>query len=311
MANNTGNNANIAGTVNASSSFNLIGVGGTGGLTNGVNGNQVGVANALLAPLGNYGGTTNTIALLPGSPAINAGTNTGAPATDQRGIARSQQSIVDIGAFESRGFTLALTSGSNQSAFVNTVFANPLVVTVTANSAGEPVNGGKVTFTPPGSGASASIAGNPITISGSTASGTATANGTVGGPYTVTASTNGAPSSVNFSLTNTNPPPTITAGATPTRQQGTAGSTATIGTVSDPNQTAGSLMVTATTVPVGITISGITNTKRHDHGQRGRWLQRRDWPKHRRADCDRQFQRDLNRQLDGQRDGQHRARFEL
>src|SRR5205085_683233 len=111
VANNSGNNANIAGTVNTANSFNnLIGAVGTGGLTNGVNGNQVGVANAntLLAALGNYGGTTNTIALLPGSPAINAGTSSGAPATDQRGIARPQLGLFDIGAFESRGFTLAL-----------------------------------------------------------------------------------------------------------------------------------------------------------------------------------------------------------
>ena len=42
---------------------------------NGVNGNQVGVANPGLAPLGNYGGPTRTIALLPGSPAIDAGSN--------------------------------------------------------------------------------------------------------------------------------------------------------------------------------------------------------------------------------------------
>src|SRR5262249_36838555 len=49
-----------------------------------------------LAPLGDYGGPTQTMALLPGSPAIGAGTSTGAPATDQRGIARGP--IVDIGA---------------------------------------------------------------------------------------------------------------------------------------------------------------------------------------------------------------------
>jgi len=51
-----------------------------------------------LAPLGNYGGTTPTLALLSGSPAINAGTSTGAFPTDQRGASRVGQ--VDIGAFE-------------------------------------------------------------------------------------------------------------------------------------------------------------------------------------------------------------------
>jgi CSLREA domain-containing protein len=263
VANNSGNNANIAGPVDTANSFNnLIGAVGTGGLTNGVNGNQVGVANAntLLAALGNYGGTTQTIALLPGSPAINAGTASGAPATDQRGIARPQLGTVDIGAFESRGFTLALAGGNNQSAFVNTAFANPLAVSVTANSAGEPVNGGKVTFTPPGSGASATIAGNPVTIAGGVANGNATANGVVGGPYTVAASANGATPAINFSLTNTNPPPTIVAGAALTRQQGSAASNSPIATVSDPNQTAGTLTVTATTVPAGLTVMNIVNT---------------------------------------------------
>lgn len=64
----------------------------------GKNNNIVGVANPGLAPLGNYGGPTQTVALLPGSPAIDAGTSTGAPATDQRGARRV--GAVDIGAFE-------------------------------------------------------------------------------------------------------------------------------------------------------------------------------------------------------------------
>ena len=56
-----------------SGSNNLIGTGGSGGLVNGQGGNLVGVADPLLAPLGNYGGPTQTVALLPGSPAIGAG----------------------------------------------------------------------------------------------------------------------------------------------------------------------------------------------------------------------------------------------
>jgi hypothetical protein len=40
------------------------------------------------------------MALLPGSPAIDAGSAVGAPATDQRGVARPQGPGVDIGAFE-------------------------------------------------------------------------------------------------------------------------------------------------------------------------------------------------------------------
>src|SRR5262249_31321857 len=53
----------IQGTANVSGSYNLIGTGGSGGLTDGVNHNQVGVANPLLGPLGDYGGPTQTIPL--------------------------------------------------------------------------------------------------------------------------------------------------------------------------------------------------------------------------------------------------------
>ncbi len=60
-------------------------------------------ADPMLAPLGNNGGLTQTMALLPGSPAIDAGENTICPATDQREIIRPQGSQCDIGAYELRG----------------------------------------------------------------------------------------------------------------------------------------------------------------------------------------------------------------
>src|SRR5262249_56915468 len=94
------NASDISGTAESSSSYNLIGTGGSGGLTSGVNHNQVGVANPGLGSLGNYGGPTQTIPLLAGSPAINAGNNLAILAdvtTDQRG---------------SVSFTGTLTSGS-------------------------------------------------------------------------------------------------------------------------------------------------------------------------------------------------------
>ena len=43
-----------------------------------------------------------TRALLSGSPAIDAGTNTDCPATDERGMPRPQNGICDIGAYERR-----------------------------------------------------------------------------------------------------------------------------------------------------------------------------------------------------------------
>ncbi len=58
--------------------------------------------NPLLGPLQNNGGPTLTMALLPGSPAIDAGDNTDAPDWDQRGegFPRIVNGIIDIGAFE-------------------------------------------------------------------------------------------------------------------------------------------------------------------------------------------------------------------
>jgi hypothetical protein len=173
--------------------------------------------NPLLAPLGNYGGPTQTHALLPGSPAINRGdkcvlTNScGANielilTTDQRGVGRQMGGYVDIGAFESGGFTLAIAGGNNQSTTINTSFANPLAVKVTALISIEPVSGGQVIFAQNGgSGQGATIAGVPATVNadGVAATGTVTANG-VSGPYFVPAGWIGG-TIVYFSLTNTAP----------------------------------------------------------------------------------------------------------
>ena len=55
--------------------------------------------NPRLGPLANNGGPTDTLALLPDSPAINAGGSAGCPATDQRGVPRPPGHC-DIGAFQ-------------------------------------------------------------------------------------------------------------------------------------------------------------------------------------------------------------------
>jgi hypothetical protein len=57
--------------------------------------------NPLLGPLADNGGQTSTLALLPGSPALNRiPAGAGCPATDQRRIPRPQGPACDIGAFE-------------------------------------------------------------------------------------------------------------------------------------------------------------------------------------------------------------------
>jgi hypothetical protein len=92
-----------------SDGHNLIGIvnGGTGF---GAPGDQLGTADQpldpLLGPLAFNGGPTQTHALQAGSPAIDHGDNSGAPATDQRGVARPRDGdgngsrVADIGAVE-------------------------------------------------------------------------------------------------------------------------------------------------------------------------------------------------------------------
>ncbi|MCZ7462299.1 right-handed parallel beta-helix repeat-containing protein [Streptomyces sp. WMMC940] len=53
-----------------------------------------------LAPLGDYGGPTDTVALLPDSPALDTASD--CPSADQRGVLRPQGPACDIGAFEYR-----------------------------------------------------------------------------------------------------------------------------------------------------------------------------------------------------------------
>jgi predicted outer membrane repeat protein len=227
---NTTSGGNCSGTFAAGSTNNLADDG-----TCGSSFRQT--TNLALGTLGDYGGTTQTFPLLPGSEAIDAGNASSCQPTDQRGVNRV--GTCDIGAFESRGFTLTKTSGDNQSTTINTPFKDPLGVNVGANDVKEPVVRGFVTFTAPNSGASITAAPT-ITreIKGGTGSLLMTASGTVSlpvtangiaGTYAVTATTTGVTSTVTYTLTNSKadvylpyvarnyPPPTPTPTPTPTR----------------------------------------------------------------------------------------------
>jgi parallel beta-helix repeat protein len=187
-------------------SFNLIGPGGSGGIRGGVQGNIV--LNSLdglgLAPLGDYGGPTQTIALLPGSPALGAGTPVAGVTTDQRG--EPLDATVDIGAFQSLGFTITPTPGTTpQSTPTGEAFPNPLAVTVVARNPVEPVTGGIVSFTvtpDSASGAGAVLSALTAVIGADhQARVTATANDLTG-TYVVTATSAGGLSSPRIMLTN-------------------------------------------------------------------------------------------------------------
>ncbi len=134
---NTVSPSDIGGSVNNSSSSNLIGNPDTYsyGIQNGVNGNLLGIdVNTVLNPtLANNGGQTQTFALLANSIALNTATAANCPATDQRGVSRPQGVGCDIGAFETEvGADLAIA----QSATPNPVMVSDLLtfrITVTNN----------------------------------------------------------------------------------------------------------------------------------------------------------------------------------
>ena len=158
--------------------------------------------DAMLAPLGNYGGPTETMALLPGSPAIGAGVAESGVTTDQRGASRPPSGAVDIGAFQDQGYTLDVISGSPQGAPIGQAFDASLVAELTENFAGAAIPGVTITFSSPSSGASATLSsGTVITDADGQASITATADATPG-TYAVTASATGVSSPATFDLTN-------------------------------------------------------------------------------------------------------------
>src|ERR1700691_402511 len=111
--------------------------------------------------------------------------------------------------FNTPAEAIAATSGSPQSAALNTAFAAPLVASVTMG--GSPVSGAFVVFTAPATGASGTFAGGTSTetdttnASGVATSSTFTANGTLGA-VTVSATVAGATATANFSLSITSGP---------------------------------------------------------------------------------------------------------
>ena len=119
--------SDISGSLALASANNLIG-GVSSGLTNGVNGNLIGVNAPKLGPLADNGGPTQTVALLSGSPAIDAGAlsfvivggTINAPTLDQRGGVRGPAGLnagttVDIGAYEATSSYRVSATGDTSS----------------------------------------------------------------------------------------------------------------------------------------------------------------------------------------------------
>jgi hypothetical protein len=139
--------------------------------------------------------------------------------------------------------TIAATSGSPQTAQLNTAFSAPLVATVTLG--GLPVSGAFVTFTAPATGASgtfATSASNTETdttdATGIATSSAFTANGTIGA-VVVTGSVAGVTATTSYSLTNVSGPPasiTATSGSLQDATISTAFGAPLVATVVDSDQ---------------------------------------------------------------------------
>jgi len=182
--------------------------------------------------------------------------------------------------FNTPAETVAATSGTSQSAALNTPFGAPLVATVAMG--GSPVNGAFVIFTAPATGASgtfATTATNTETdttnASGVATSSVFTANGTIGANV-VTASVAGVTATTTFNLTNTSGPAasiTATSGSLQDAVISTAFGAPLVATVVDINQnpvSGASVTFTAPATGAGGTFaSNSTNTETDTTGANG------------------------------------------
>jgi hypothetical protein len=159
------------------------------------------------------------------------------------------------------GLNISATSGTPQSATVNTAFTTALQATV-RDANNNPMSGVIVTFTAPAAGATAAFSGSTTATAMTNASGIAiapalTANSQAGA-YTVTASAPGTGSAASFSLTNLVVPPasiSATAGTPQTAIVNSAFTTALQVTAKDTNgnPVGGGVSVTFTAPATGAT----------------------------------------------------------
>lgn len=146
--------------------------------------------------------------LLSGSPAIDAGDNSSCLNVDQRGLARTQGTSCDMGAYEytvpGPATALSVVRGDNQKTLTAMTFPNPFQVAA-IDSQGSPVSGVTIDFSAPGSGASGIFADtgttstSVITDQRGVATTSAFMANNQAGAYTVSASSAGL-STLNFSV---------------------------------------------------------------------------------------------------------------
>jgi CSLREA domain-containing protein len=103
---------NGSGTFSPQSTNNIVGGTSWTGLNPAANQTNANVASLRLGTMAGNGGLTQTVALLPGSSAINAGVAIGGITTDQRGISRPQGFASDVGAYERSATNAQITASS-------------------------------------------------------------------------------------------------------------------------------------------------------------------------------------------------------
>jgi Bacterial Ig-like domain (group 3)/Pectate lyase superfamily protein/Fibronectin type III domain len=153
-----GANSTLNGTIIASStpgdlygtfkgSYNLIsdGSGRLSSLHHNILGTTSSPIDAMLAPLGDFGGPTETMPPLPGSPVLSAGASFSIGASvitsDQRGLARPTNTSSNIGAFQSHPGDTSLSSSTS---FVTYGVPVTFTATVVPSATGTPT--GTITF---------------------------------------------------------------------------------------------------------------------------------------------------------------------
>src|SRR6185369_1129910 len=113
---------------------NLVGF-GDGATVFTATGDQTGLSSAdlKLGPLQNNGGPTFTMLPQFGSPAIDSGNNAVAPASDQRGVSRPQNSTVDIGAVEVQTTTYNASTNPTVTSYTLVINGGNLELVETGN----------------------------------------------------------------------------------------------------------------------------------------------------------------------------------
>ncbi len=159
-------NPDINGAITTDNGNNLLGT----GVNNSTNDPTPGPGDVfsntpMLTALGNYGGPTQTMSLLAGSPAIGAGnaSATSLPTTDQRGLPRTAGGKLDIGAFQTQLPAIALNTLSQ-----TTVAGQPTgaISIELQDPDGNPTSAGSVTYSANGTTADTTGSTNLTLVNG-------------------------------------------------------------------------------------------------------------------------------------------------